>query len=71
MIVHKAHINLGVNISYQKAWRAKEHIVKILKGDAVESYTLIPNFFDELVESNPCTCTNLEIDDSDHFKFCF
>ncbi|KAA0062381.1 protein FAR1-RELATED SEQUENCE 4-like [Cucumis melo var. makuwa] len=37
-IVHKARTNLGVNISYQKAWRAKEHMVKILHGDIVESY---------------------------------
>ena len=31
---------------------AKEHIVKILKGDTVESHTLIPSFFDKMVESN-------------------
>uniref|UniRef100_A0A9I9EJU8 Uncharacterized protein n=1 Tax=Cucumis melo TaxID=3656 RepID=A0A9I9EJU8_CUCME len=70
-IVHKARINLGVNISYQKAWRAKEHMVKILHGDTVESYALIPRFFDKLVESNPGTCTTLEMDDSGHFNFCF
>ncbi|TYK02872.1 protein FAR1-RELATED SEQUENCE 4 [Cucumis melo var. makuwa] len=70
-IVHKARTNLGINISYQKAWRAKEHMVKILHGDTVESYALIPRFFDKLVESNPGTCTALEMDDSGHFKFCF
>ncbi|KAA0033561.1 uncharacterized protein E6C27_scaffold261G001160 [Cucumis melo var. makuwa] len=70
-IVHKARTNLGVNISYEKAWRAKEHMVKILHGDTVESYALIPRFFDKLVKSNPCTCTALEMDDSGHFKFCF
>ncbi|KAA0064043.1 protein FAR1-RELATED SEQUENCE 4 [Cucumis melo var. makuwa] len=70
-IVHKARTNLGVNISYQKAWRAKEHMVKILHGDRAESYALIPRFFDKLVESNPGTCTALEMDDSGHFKFCF
>uniref|UniRef100_A0A9I9E9C6 Uncharacterized protein n=1 Tax=Cucumis melo TaxID=3656 RepID=A0A9I9E9C6_CUCME len=31
----------------------------------VESYTLIPCFFDKLVEFNP------KMDDSDHFKFFF
>ncbi|KAA0063987.1 gag protease polyprotein [Cucumis melo var. makuwa] len=54
-IVHKARTNLGVNISYQKAWRVKEHMVKILHGDTVESYALIPRFFDKLVESNPAS----------------
>ena len=52
-IVHKARTNLGVNISYQKALRAREHMVKILHGDTVESYVLIPKFFNKLVESNP------------------
>uniref|UniRef100_A0A9I9EG24 MuDR family transposase n=1 Tax=Cucumis melo TaxID=3656 RepID=A0A9I9EG24_CUCME len=52
-IVHKARTNLGVNISYQKAWREKEHMIKILYGDTVESYALILRFFDKLVESNP------------------
>uniref|UniRef100_A0A9I9EIB4 Uncharacterized protein n=1 Tax=Cucumis melo TaxID=3656 RepID=A0A9I9EIB4_CUCME len=46
-------------------------MVKILQGDTVESYALIPSFFDKLVESNPGTCTALEMDDSCHFKFCF
>uniref|UniRef100_A0A9I9EG98 MULE transposase domain-containing protein n=1 Tax=Cucumis melo TaxID=3656 RepID=A0A9I9EG98_CUCME len=70
-IVHNAPINLGVSISYQKSWRGKEHMVKILQGDAIESYALIPRFFDKLVEFNRCTCTALEINDSGHFKFFF
>uniref|UniRef100_A0A9I9E6F2 Uncharacterized protein n=1 Tax=Cucumis melo TaxID=3656 RepID=A0A9I9E6F2_CUCME len=40
-------------------------MVKILHDDRVESYALIPRFFDKLVESNP------EMDDSGHFKFFF
>ncbi|KAA0034963.1 protein FAR1-RELATED SEQUENCE 4 [Cucumis melo var. makuwa] len=70
-IVHKVRTNLGVNIGYQKSWRVKEHMVKILHDDIVESYALIPRFFDKLVESNPGTSTALEMDDSGHFKFCF
>ncbi|KAL0534465.1 hypothetical protein IC582_028756 [Cucumis melo] len=70
-IVHKARTNLEVNISYQIAWRVKEHMVKILDGNTVESYALIPRFFDKLVESNSSTWTALEMDDSGHFKFCF
>ncbi|TYK04906.1 protein FAR1-RELATED SEQUENCE 4-like [Cucumis melo var. makuwa] len=46
-------------------------MVMILHGDTVESYALIPRFFDKLVESNPGTCTALEMDDNGHFKFCF
>uniref|UniRef100_A0A9I9EGB7 MULE transposase domain-containing protein n=1 Tax=Cucumis melo TaxID=3656 RepID=A0A9I9EGB7_CUCME len=46
-------------------------MIKILHGDAVESYILILRFFDKLVESNPGTCIALEMDDSGHSKFCF
>uniref|UniRef100_A0A9I9EFN7 Uncharacterized protein n=1 Tax=Cucumis melo TaxID=3656 RepID=A0A9I9EFN7_CUCME len=31
-------------------------MVKILHGDTIESYALIPRFFDKLVESNPEMC---------------
>ncbi|KAA0054286.1 protein FAR-RED ELONGATED HYPOCOTYL 3-like [Cucumis melo var. makuwa] len=69
-IVHKARTNLRVSISYQKALRAKEHIVNIFHGETVKLYALIPRFFDKLVESNPGTCIALEMNDSGHFKFC-
>ena len=52
-IVYKVRKEFGVNVSYYKAWRAKEHIMKSLKGDARESYALIPKFLIELEERNP------------------
>ena len=44
---------LGVNVSYYKAWRAKELVMNSLNGEAKESYALIPNFFMKLKEINP------------------
>lgn len=52
-IMYKARTKLGVNINYQKVWRAKEHIMRSLKGDAADSYSLIPRFFEKLKEMNP------------------
>ncbi|KAA0025928.1 uncharacterized protein E6C27_scaffold34G002290 [Cucumis melo var. makuwa] len=52
----------------EEKWSSEERGV-ILHGDTVESYALIPRFFDKLVESNPGTGTALEMDDSGHFKF--
>ena len=43
---------LGVNVSYYKAWRAKELVMNSLNGEAKESYALIPNFFTKLKEIN-------------------
>ncbi|XP_038896605.1 uncharacterized protein LOC120084863 [Benincasa hispida] len=70
-IVYKARTKLGVNISYQKAWRVKEHILRSLNGDAAKSYSLIPQFFQRLKEMNPGTHTALKIDENGHFKLCF
>ncbi|TYK21283.1 MuDR family transposase [Cucumis melo var. makuwa] len=52
---------LGVNVSYYKAWRAKELVMNSLDGEVKESYALIPNFFTKLKEINP----------EGHFKYCF
>ncbi|XP_038907134.1 uncharacterized protein LOC120092945 [Benincasa hispida] len=70
-IVNKVRKELGVNISYYKAWRAKEHIMKSLKGDACESYALIPKFLMKLEELNPGTFTAYETDIDGHFKYCY
>jgi len=53
-IIYKIRKEFGVNVSYYKAWRAKEHIMKSLKRDARESYDLIPKFLMKLEERNPC-----------------
>ena len=54
-IIHKARTKLGVNISYQKSCKAKEHILKSLNGDATKS---IPKFFEKLKEMNPGIIAN-------------
>uniref|UniRef100_A0A9I9E7F9 Uncharacterized protein n=1 Tax=Cucumis melo TaxID=3656 RepID=A0A9I9E7F9_CUCME len=63
-IVHKIRTNLGVNISYQKASRAKVHMVKILHGDIVEPYALIPRL-------GMISFSYQIFIDSGHFKFGF
>ncbi|KAA0046064.1 hypothetical protein E6C27_scaffold1096G00160 [Cucumis melo var. makuwa] len=65
-------MNYGVSVSYyNKAWRAKEYVMKLLKGDADDSYALIPKFFSKLKEINPGSFTAYEIDPNGHFKYCF
>ncbi|XP_050937736.1 uncharacterized protein LOC127148299 [Cucumis melo] len=69
-IIHHMRMNYGVSVSYYKAWRAKESVMK-LKGDADDSYALIPKFFSKLKEINPGSFTAYEIDPNGHFKYCF
>ena len=47
-IVYKVRKEFEVNVSYYKAWRMCS-----LKGDARESYALIPKFLMKLEERNP------------------
>ncbi|XP_038904237.1 uncharacterized protein LOC120090581 [Benincasa hispida] len=70
-IVNKVSKKFGVTISYYKAWRAKEQIMKALKGDAHESYALIPKFLMKLEEKNPGTFTAYEANINGHFKYCY
>ncbi|TYJ96591.1 uncharacterized protein E5676_scaffold1278G00090 [Cucumis melo var. makuwa] len=70
-IIHHMRMNYGVSVSYYKAWRAKESVMKLLKGDADDSYALIPKFFSKLKEINPGSFTAYEIDPNGHFKYCF
>ena len=52
-IIHHMRMNYGVSVSYYKAWRSKESVMKLLKRDADNSYALIPKFFSKLKEINP------------------
>lgn len=50
-IIHHKRMNYGVwSVSYYKAWRAKESVMKLLKTDVDDSYALIPRFFSKLKE---------------------
>ena len=52
-IIHHMRMNYGVSVSYYKAWRVKESVIKLLKGDSGDSYALIPKFYSKLKEINP------------------
>lgn len=51
-IVHHMQMNYGVSVSYYKAWRAKQSILELLKGDVGDSYDLIPKLLLKLRKTN-------------------
>ncbi|KAJ4717563.1 MuDR family transposase [Melia azedarach] len=61
----------GVNISYDKAWRAREYALQSVKGSLDESFSLLPAYCEMLEKKNPGTVTHIETDSLNHFKYFF
>ncbi|GAA0185289.1 hypothetical protein LIER_32577 [Lithospermum erythrorhizon] len=61
----------GVNISYWKAWKAKEIGVHLVRGGAAESYTRLVAYFWLLEKSNPRTYSTYQLSENSCFKQCF
>uniref|UniRef100_A0A1J3IHA9 Transposase MuDR plant domain-containing protein n=1 Tax=Noccaea caerulescens TaxID=107243 RepID=A0A1J3IHA9_NOCCA len=65
----------NVNVSYWKAWRARELAMESANGSASGSYALLPAYLHLLKTSNPGTVTSIETTTDSagrkRFKFCF
>ncbi|KAH9679403.1 SWIM-type domain-containing protein [Citrus sinensis] len=70
-IRHDFQQQYGYDISYHKAWRARECAMQIVRGSPEESYKLLPQYMAMLEKKNLRTRTFLEVDDTNHFKYFF
>ncbi|KAJ3683115.1 hypothetical protein LUZ60_013342 [Juncus effusus] len=73
-IIGKIRDDHGVEISYQKAWKAREIAMASIYGSHEEAYNLIPDYADALLASNPGSVIKLKrsIDNSfEHLFVCF
>ncbi|KAL5580382.1 hypothetical protein UlMin_012824 [Ulmus minor] len=70
-IVQDVREKFGVQISYDKAWRAREAAYATLRGTSEESYTFLPSFIHILKEKNPSTVTNIVLTNESRFKYFF
>ena len=70
-IVDDVRERFGVQISYNKAWRAREATYDTLQVTPKESYSYLPAFLHILVECNPGTTTNLVVTAEGRFNYCF
>jgi hypothetical protein len=51
----------GVDISYHKAYRAKERVVKLINGSHEDAYNCLPKYCNEIQRSNPGSTVQLDI----------
>lgn len=65
----------SVNVSYWKAWRARELAMDMAKGSAAGSFRLLPTYFHMLEQANTGTITELQtevdVNGDERFKYCF
>src|SRR5579859_2204046 len=54
--------HFGVEISYDKAYRAKQCAVKLINGSHEEAYSRLPKYCDEIQCPNPGSTVQLEVD---------
>ncbi|KAK1571076.1 hypothetical protein Q3G72_011620 [Acer saccharum] len=64
-IIADIHKLLGLNISYEKAWRARESAFDEVRGSPEESYAQLPSYCYMLEKNNPGTATKIEVDNKD------
>ncbi|XP_038680934.1 uncharacterized protein LOC119981866 [Tripterygium wilfordii] len=61
-IIQNVRIEFGVNITYDKAWRSREHALESIQGSPELSFAYLPYYCAELEKNNPGTITHIESD---------
>jgi hypothetical protein len=70
-IVKDMKTDLGVEISYYKAWAAKEHAMIQINGTHEDSYAQLPKYIEKLKEANPGSEIALEATIENKFRRVF
>jgi hypothetical protein len=70
-IVDDVRVQLGVNMGYNKAWRARESALEIARGSPEESFAILPSYCSMLESTNHGTITHIETDSENHFLYFF
>ena len=61
----------GVEISYKKAWRARELTLGSIRGSPKESDSVLPSYYYVLKEKNPKTITDIITNGNNQLKYFF
>ncbi|KAL0557176.1 hypothetical protein IC582_005694 [Cucumis melo] len=60
-----------INMSYEKAWCARENAYERVRGSPEESYNLLRRYGEALKFTNPGTIFHMELEDDRFFKYLF
>ena len=70
-IVFEMREQHGIHLSYNKAYRSKEHALSQVFGDPWESFQRLPSYFYVLEQANPGTVTKIKTDSRNRLKYAF
>ncbi|XP_059310929.1 uncharacterized protein LOC132062365 [Lycium ferocissimum] len=65
------HNEIGCEVSYWKAWKARQKALAIIRGTPEEGYPLLPGYLHILEQTNSGSRTDLKLDEDNNFKYCF
>ncbi|KAL4017276.1 hypothetical protein IC575_024954 [Cucumis melo] len=70
-IIEDMRQDYGINMSYEKAWRARENAYERVRGSPEESYNLLRRYGEALKFTNSGTIFHMELEDDRFFKYLF
>ncbi|KAL4023314.1 hypothetical protein IC575_017066 [Cucumis melo] len=70
-IIEDMRQDYGINMSYEKAWHARENAYERVRGSPEESYNLLRRYGEALKFTNPGTIFHMELEDDRFFKYLF
>ncbi|KAL0533765.1 hypothetical protein IC582_027810 [Cucumis melo] len=70
-IIEDMRQDYGINMRYEKAWRARENAYERVRGSPEESYNLLRRYGEALKFTNPGTIFHMELEDDRFFKYLF
>ncbi|KAL4025826.1 hypothetical protein IC575_014232 [Cucumis melo] len=70
-IIEDMRQDYDINMSYEKAWRARENAYERVQGSPEESYNLLRRYGEALKFTNPGTIFHMELEDDRFFKYLF
>ncbi|KAL0556979.1 hypothetical protein IC582_005497 [Cucumis melo] len=70
-IIEDMRQDYGINMSYEKAWCARENAYKRVRGSSEESYNILRRYGKALKLTNPGTIFRMELEDDRFFKYLF
>ncbi len=70
-IVKDIKLELGVDISYDKAFRAKQLALEVIHGTHEDAYKAIPKYCTDVEQTNPNSVVHLDITSENRFRRVF
>ena len=70
-VVAEMRLKHGIDILYNKAWKAKEYAESFVYGEPLQSFQKLPSYLYMLEQAIPGTVTKMQTDSKNRFQYLF